>query len=35
LEPLMIVILGGAVGSMIICLYLPMFNVDTLVNKGQ
>jgi type IV pilus assembly protein PilC len=35
LEPLMIVILGGAVGAMVICLYLPMFNVDKLVNQGQ
>jgi type IV pilus assembly protein PilC len=35
LEPLMIVVLGSAVGAMVICLYLPMFNVDTLVNKGQ
>jgi type IV pilus assembly protein PilC len=34
LEPLMIVILGGAVGTMVICLYLPMFNVDKLVNAG-
>jgi type IV pilus assembly protein PilC len=32
LEPLMIVILGGAVGSMVICLYLPMFKVATLIN---
>jgi len=32
LEPLMIVVLGGAVGSMVICLYLPMFKVDTLIN---
>jgi type IV pilus assembly protein PilC len=35
LEPLMIVILGGAVGAMVICLYLPMFNVSKLVNQGQ
>jgi type IV pilus assembly protein PilC len=35
LEPLMIVVLGGAVGSMVICLYLPMFKVDTLVNNGH
>jgi type IV pilus assembly protein PilC len=35
LEPLMIVILGGAVGSMVICLYLPMFNVDKLINNGH
>jgi len=32
LEPLMIVVLGGAVGSMVIALYLPMFKVDTLIN---
>jgi len=35
LEPLMIVVLGGAVGSMVICLYLPMFKVDTLINGGS
>jgi type IV pilus assembly protein PilC len=35
LEPLMILVLGGAVGSMVICLYLPMFKVDTLINNGS
>jgi type IV pilus assembly protein PilC len=35
LEPLMIVVLGGAVGSMVVCLYLPMFKVDTLINNGH
>ena len=35
LEPLLIVVLGGAVGTMVICLYLPMFNVAKLVNQGQ
>jgi len=35
LEPLMIVVLGGAVGSMVICLYLPMFKVDTLINGNN
>ena len=35
LEPLLIVVLGGAVGTMVICLYLPMFNVDKLVDPGQ
>lgn len=35
LEPLMIVVLGGAVGSMVVCLYLPMFKVDTLINNGS
>jgi type IV pilus assembly protein PilC len=34
LEPLLIVVLGGTVGSMVICLYLPMFKVDTLINGG-
>jgi type IV pilus assembly protein PilC len=34
LEPLLIVVLGGAVGTMVICLYLPMFNVAKLVNNG-
>ena len=34
LEPLLIVVLGGAVGTMVICLYLPMFNVAKLVNQG-
>ena len=31
LEPLMIVVLGGAVGSMVISLYLPMFNIIKLI----
>lgn len=35
LEPLMILVLGGAVGSMVVCLYLPMFKVDTLINNGS
>ena len=32
LEPILIMILGGAVGSMVIALYLPMFNIIKLVN---
>ena len=35
LEPLMIVILGGCVGTMVVCLYLPMFKVDTLINGNN
>jgi len=36
LEPLMIVVLGGLVGSMIIALYLPMFSIDKVVeNSGN
>lgn len=35
LEPMLIVVLGSAVGSMVICLYLPMFKVDTLINGSN
>jgi len=35
LEPLMIVVLGGCVGTMVVCLYLPMFKVDTLINGSS
>ncbi len=31
LEPLLIVVMGGAVGSMVIALYLPMFNIIKLI----
>ena len=33
IEPLMIAFLGGLVGSMIICLYLPIFNIYSLVGS--
>jgi type IV pilus assembly protein PilC len=33
IEPLMIAVLGGIVGSMIICLYLPIFPIYDLVAK--
>ena len=35
LEPMLIVVLGGAVGTMVICLYLPMFNVAKLVEGSS
>ncbi len=35
LEPLMIVVLGGLVGSMIIALYLPMFSIDKVVENSN
>ncbi len=35
LEPVMIVILGGLVGSMIIALYLPMFSIDKVVENSN
>jgi type IV pilus assembly protein PilC len=31
IEPLMMASLGGVVGAMVVALYLPMFNVITLV----
>ena len=31
LEPLLIVVLGGAVGSMVVALYMPMFNIIKLI----
>ena len=27
IEPIMVVVMGGLVGSMVICLYLPMFTI--------
>ncbi|MHB8505263.1 MAG: type II secretion system F family protein [Acidimicrobiales bacterium] len=35
LEPIMIIILGGLVGSMIISLYLPMFSIDKVVENSN
>jgi type IV pilus assembly protein PilC len=35
LEPLLICVLGGAVGSMVICLYLPMFDIIKLVGNNN
>lgn len=34
LEPLLIVVLGGAVGSMVIALYMPMFDIIKLVGNN-
>ncbi len=31
LEPVLIVVLGGAVGAMVVSLYMPMFNIIKLV----
>jgi len=31
IEPLLIVVMGGVVGGMVVCLYLPMFNIIKLV----
>src|SRR4051794_2034396 len=32
IEPLMIAVLGGLIGSMIVCLYLPIFNIYSHIN---
>ena len=33
IEPLLIVIMGGMVGGMVICLYLPMFNIINAIKQ--
>jgi type IV pilus assembly protein PilC len=35
LEPLLIVVLGGAVGAMVVSLYLPMFDIIKLVGNNN
>ena len=35
LEPLLICVLGSAVGAMVICLYLPMFDIIKLVGNNK
>ncbi len=35
LEPLLIMVLGGAVGSMVVALYLPMFDIIKLVGNNN
>jgi type IV pilus assembly protein PilC len=35
LEPILICVLGSAVGAMVICLYLPMFNIIKLVGNNN
>jgi type IV pilus assembly protein PilC len=34
LEPIMMVFLGGVVGGMIICMYLPIFKMASVVGGG-
>ena len=34
LEPVMMVFLGGIVGGMIICMYLPIFKMASVVGGG-
>jgi len=35
LEPILIVFLGVVVGGMVICMYLPIFNLGNIVNAGH
>jgi type IV pilus assembly protein PilC len=35
LEPLLIMVLGGAVGAMVVSLYLPMFDIIKLVGNNN
>jgi type IV pilus assembly protein PilC len=35
LEPLLIVVMGSAVGSMVVSLYLPMFDIIRLVGNNN
>jgi type IV pilus assembly protein PilC len=35
IEPLLIVFLGFVVGGMVICMYLPIFKMSTIVNMGH
>ncbi len=34
MEPLMLMFLGGVVGGMVIALYMPIFNITTLISKS-
>jgi len=34
IEPLMIVVLGVIIGSMVVCMFLPIFNLANIVNGG-
>jgi type IV pilus assembly protein PilC len=34
IEPLMIVVLGLIIGSMVVCMFLPIFNLANIVNGG-
>jgi type IV pilus assembly protein PilC len=34
IEPVMIVVMGGIVGSMLIAMYLPMFKLASVVSGG-
>jgi type IV pilus assembly protein PilC len=33
IEPLLIVVMGAMVGGMVICLYLPMFNIINAIKQ--
>jgi type IV pilus assembly protein PilC len=35
LEPMLIVFLGIVIGGMVICMFLPIFNLANIVNGGH
>jgi type IV pilus assembly protein PilC len=35
LEPMLIVFLGVVIGGMVICMFLPIFNLANIVNGGH
>jgi type IV pilus assembly protein PilC len=35
LEPMLIVFLGVVIGGMVICMFLPIFNLANIVNGGK
>ena len=35
IEPIMVLLMGGIVGSMVICLYLPMFSIYQHIQGAQ
>jgi type IV pilus assembly protein PilC len=34
IEPMIIVVLGVIIGGMVVCMYLPIFNLANIVNGG-
>ena len=35
IEPIMVLVMGGVVGSMVICLYLPLFTIYQNIEGAQ
>ena len=35
IEPVLIIVLGGIVGTILICLYLPVFSIGKMISGGR